>query len=708
MPPRRPNLTPHRARSARSFPADSWTPELIRQAESAADAGQLRWAAELCDALLGDDRVLSARDKLSALFGMPLVFEDGVGRARRTALRYLEAEADWWAAFSDESLAELLWWGVHMGVGIGELIWVEEGGRLTPRLKVWHPRALRQDLGTGQWFVRTADGVDEPVVVGDGQWVVFTPKSESSPWQQGAWRAVSRWWRLKRYAMFDWGRACEQAAGLKVASTVDGSDTDREQLVDDLVNSGADVALALPPGWTMTQLAMSASTKDMFDGLITAANTGTAIAYLGVNLTTEVTGGSFAAAGVQADGFLATLRSLASALGTCLRAQVLAPWAHFNFAATEAAPWPVWQVEPKADPKARGDAALALGNGLNALAKEVPEGFTLDRTAEFERAGFALVPLTAVEPPKPETYAWHLTSGVITPDEARKLIFNLGPLPDGLGAKPLAVTPPGDAGALGLAAPTGTTRAVDHAHDCGGSPRPPFARKIDRPIDTSRAKPRFDPDNPFWRFHMDRGPDPAVCGNVCDDHDGVTHRGDDTWWSTHTPPLHFRCNCFIEQLAGTEHAPTPPAALPDTSKVADGFGAGAVPLAPADERRAVALEQHAEALAIPPEMLGRPPRDGGTGRVYNPQLDEVGRVVTQRSMELGTRASGTWPSAWPEWDDASPSDRRLAALLIAALVLLGLAVLDDLVRDQPITPGARRIIDTEHGRLRAAVVTENP
>jgi hypothetical protein len=706
MPPRRPNLTPHRAATARSFPADSWTPDLIRQAELAADAGQLRWAAELCDALMGDDRVQSARDKLSALFGMPLVFEDGVGRARRKALRCLEAEADWWAAFSDESLAELLWWGVHLGVGIGELIWLEEGGRLTPRLKVWHPRALRQDPATGQWFVRTADGVDVPVVVGDGQWVVFTPKSESMPWQQGSWRAVSRWWRLKRYAMFDWGRACEQAAGLKVASTVDGDDADREKLVDDLVNSGGDVALALPPGWTMTQLAMGASTKDMFDGLITASNTGTAIAYLGVNLTTEVTGGSFAAAGIQADGFLATLRALASSLGNCLRAQVLAPWAHFNFDSDEAAPWPVWQVERQVDPKARGDAALALGAGLNALAKEVPEGFTLDRAAEFERAGFALVPLTAVAPPTPETFAWHLTSGVITPDEARALIFKLGPLPDGLGAKPLAVTPPG--GVVGFSAPPGTMRTGDPEPGCGGSARRPFARKIERPITGAQAKPHFDPDNPFWRFHLDRGPDPAICNNVCDDHDGVTRRGDDGFWTTHVPPLHFRCHCFVEQLEGAGHAETPKAALPDATYLPDGFGTGAVPLEPADERAATALETHAEALEIPPEMLGRPPRDGGTGRLYNPELDEVGRVVPRRSVELGVRASGAWPDAWPEWDDASPRDRRLASLLIAALVLLGLAALDELLREQPITPGARRIVDTEAGRLRGAVLTENP
>ena len=37
----------------------------------------------------------------------------------------------------------------------------------------------------------------------------------------------------------------------------------------------------------------------------------------------------------------------------------------------------------------------------------------------------------------PEVFAWHLTTGTVTRDEARAIVFGLDVLPDGLGAKPL-------------------------------------------------------------------------------------------------------------------------------------------------------------------------------------------------------------------------------------------------------------------------------
>ena len=178
------------------------------------------------------------------------------------------------------------------------------------------------------------------------------------PWTQGAYRAVAGWWRAKRYARDDWARHTEQAAGLKVATTEDGSDGDREELAADLSDAGSDAAVALPPKWDLKQLGVPASAKDVFDALINAADDAITIALLGQNLTTEVKGGSFAAATVHQAVAQTVLQGLASALAGCLREQVLVPWATFNFGTGEVAPWPVWKTEPPADTTAQANTCL--------------------------------------------------------------------------------------------------------------------------------------------------------------------------------------------------------------------------------------------------------------------------------------------------------------------------------------------------------------
>lgn len=52
--------------------------------------------------------------------------------------------------------------------------------------------------------------------------------------------------------------------------------------------------------------------------------------------------------------------------------------------------------------------------------------------------------------PRPEVFAWHVTTGTLTRDEARARVFDLAPLPDGAGATPLVIN---SGGAITEAAP---------------------------------------------------------------------------------------------------------------------------------------------------------------------------------------------------------------------------------------------------------------
>lgn len=38
---------------------------------------------------------------------------------------------------------------------------------------------------------------------------------------------------------------------------------------------------------------------------------------------------------------------------------------------------------------------------------------------------------------RPEVFAWHVTTGTLTRDEARTMVFDLAPLPGGQGADPI-------------------------------------------------------------------------------------------------------------------------------------------------------------------------------------------------------------------------------------------------------------------------------
>jgi len=51
----------------------TWTPEMLRSAEVLADGGYLRMAADLCETMLGDDRIKTVVDqRTEALFGLDL------------------------------------------------------------------------------------------------------------------------------------------------------------------------------------------------------------------------------------------------------------------------------------------------------------------------------------------------------------------------------------------------------------------------------------------------------------------------------------------------------------------------------------------------------------------------------------------------------------------------------------------------------------
>lgn len=345
-----------------------WTPARIVSAEMLADAGDFRLAADLCDLIAADDRVQGVLPvRARGLLGLPFSFERSARRSRGhvAAVRALEAEEDWYAMAPSRELADLQRWAILLGVAIAQLVWRQgPRERLIPTLDVWHPHGLRRDSQTGSWTIRTASGevdAQEPL-----RWLLHAPSGLKRP--QGCWRSVARWALLKQYARSDWGVQGERSAGIRVAipplpqagSPNENGKTNRAALAEELKRLARNGGLVLPAGWDIKIVQAEARTWETFKAQIDVANSGIAIALAGQNLTSEVKGGSYAAAEVHQQIANVLLRADADALSETLHDRLLVPWAEYNLAGRDQAPWPSWDTSPPEDLATKGAAWSAL------------------------------------------------------------------------------------------------------------------------------------------------------------------------------------------------------------------------------------------------------------------------------------------------------------------------------------------------------------
>jgi phage gp29-like protein len=446
-----------------------WSPSLLKAAEISADSGFLLFAADLCDAMFADDRIKAVLDsRTDALLGRTLAFEAGLGRRKNAALKALEVEEDWWAAFPETEVKLLHAWGVMLGVGIAELRWEESdaNGRLIPRLEVKNPRFLRWDWLTREWklTVSNDDNVGQheiTITPGDGKWILYTPYGRNRPWVFGAYRALSRWCLLKRYAVQDWGFYSERQGMGMLAITGDGGTKEqRAEMAADVKRVGRNLGFLLPKGFTAQMIESTARSWETFAAQILAADNGAAITILGQNLSTQISAGDGSKAAATEHGKTALGRTKADAetLSTTIHDQALTWWALFNFGDAKLAPWPVWDTTPIEDLKDRAAALQMLGQFI---AQANTAGVPIDFGALCDQFGVPLRKITG-EKPQSQIYQYDLTFGIVTKNE-RRAALGLPPMeggdqpPQPVGAAPAE----GDAEA---ASPVSLMARIERAH----------------------------------------------------------------------------------------------------------------------------------------------------------------------------------------------------------------------------------------------------
>lgn len=393
-----------------------WTPEGIRAAEQRADYGDLRPAADLCDWLLGDDRIGPVlHSRTQSLLGLVPAFEpSGDGRRKTRAVNALEAQEDWWTAYPEPELNLMMTWGLLLGIAPMRHRWEEfsdHQGRVLPQPGFWHPQHLRYDFRTRKWLIKVQpsealDGMwrEEELVPGDSTWILHTPYGQNRPWSMGLWRNLSRWALLKTLAMADWSRTSANSGILTATAPYEAegfTKAVRSELADDIYNRGRNAVAALPPGVSLDLVATSANTEALFKAQIDLANSVIAIAIKGGNLSTEVKGGSLAAAESQRESAdEPRLKFDAQSLVCTIHDQSLVWWAEFNFGDRKLAPWPVYPVEADEDVDKKITAvqkAVATAQQLLTLGFDVnPQGF-ID---EFELSNWVISPANGKLEPK--------------------------------------------------------------------------------------------------------------------------------------------------------------------------------------------------------------------------------------------------------------------------------------------------------------------
>ena len=244
---------------------------------------------------------------------------------------------------------------------------------MAPRLRPLPAHNLRWDAFQKSWIYDTLDG-GLVVTPGDGNWLLFTPSGESSPWMAAAVRALGLAYVMRGFTQRDWARYCERH-GVPIITIKEPAHTSkRDDFYEALRNMGSTGVLRLPQtqqgGFEVSMLEPVDQSWGTFEAFLSRWDAAVSIVLLGQNLTTEVRErGSYAAARVHDRVRQDYLAADAQALSSCLREQLVRPWGRLNIANwnDDLCPFPVWDCEPPADLKARAETFSVLSEALTKI-----------------------------------------------------------------------------------------------------------------------------------------------------------------------------------------------------------------------------------------------------------------------------------------------------------------------------------------------------
>ncbi len=364
----------------------NWSVPSIQSAVAAHSVGMFTTSSLLYESMQADDRIQSALNgRIKAVNG----------DQRKSKKVAKELELLWPDILPEQVLEQLLNWTIGEGFCLAEILWTSHDDKWLPSLKVWHPAFIYYDISVRQYVAITEEG---PIYVmeNDPKWFLYTPFGSYRGWLRGAVRSCSIPWIVRQYALRDWARYSE-VHGLpqkKVKYPAQAGSREKAAFFSAVKRLGAETAFALPQQsgpdgqlWDVELLEASDRSWAGFQGLINQCDQNITLAIRGTNLTTQVSGGSKAAAQTHRAEDSDYAESDAKKLSSAIRDQLFKLYAAYNYGDANLAPTPQFQAEQEEDIKSDAET---LDTVADAVTKLETQKWPIDRKLMAEKFGIIL------------------------------------------------------------------------------------------------------------------------------------------------------------------------------------------------------------------------------------------------------------------------------------------------------------------------------
>lgn len=370
------------------------------------DEGSLTESGCLAVALLRDADVVGALgQRLLALQACPtrILPADESATAKAEAE---DLEARWPRMVPRAAMGDIVGGAIFLGAALGQLVYHPgPDGEMEPRLEAWPWHAAEYRRDERRWYVHTTDGT-YPITPGDGQWVLFTPRSDMQPLAWGVIRAIAVPSLRGDYGDADLSRHGEVHGSPAWVVTVpleSRKSEDAKGLVRGLRNLGRNAVIPVPKGknegesYDVRLEQAKAEAAKVFEAIQHRSSSRIRLAILGQNLTTEnnkVGTNASSSSGEGVTDLVVTADGLS--WGETMTTQVALAWARRRGK-------PACRIEVdterESDAKADAEAAKAEAEAVQAWASA---GVAVDLVAHATKAGMVGAKLKAAAAPPTE------------------------------------------------------------------------------------------------------------------------------------------------------------------------------------------------------------------------------------------------------------------------------------------------------------------
>lgn len=392
------NLLRQLPRPTTSFAGFSWSLDEIIAARNDLMRGQFSRPARLAKATKTDDAIFGPfQNRLAPQECIAVEMRPAKGaRGKAIAGESESLFGEGGIAISEQTQSDVTAAIADFGIGIAQCNWLprEDGTRVDVVASAWPMEFVRWDETKRTYMTRVHNGQEEPIVHGDGRWLIFS-KTENEPWMRGALIAAALVWARHAFGVVDHAKASKAHGDAKMIGELPKGVPLTEKDADGRLKFSAeaqafidmlrglidgDVVAGIRPAESKTEFVTSQSSAwQIFTELIQRAEKAAARIYLG---TDGMLGASGGAPGVDIGALFGVSEVIYQSDLRCLQRgwnTLIEIWTAINFGDSTLAPKRRFSV-PDPDQDAKVESYDKRSVAFFAHVKAAKEsGFVIDQ-----------------------------------------------------------------------------------------------------------------------------------------------------------------------------------------------------------------------------------------------------------------------------------------------------------------------------------------